>query len=139
LSGANLAGANLSGAYLSGARLARANLAGTCLDIRLYKAQRAFVQACPPNKHGGRVVYRTCESQYVGNTEYIPGHTYVAPSLSFDGNTDCHPGIYAGILEDMRSQYPDASMVRCYVRDGDWVITRKGIRCKRLRILSKVE
>jgi uncharacterized protein YjbI with pentapeptide repeats len=143
LSCADLSDANLSGAYLSGAGLHDADLHGadlsdTCLSSDLHAEQRAFCRACPPiGRHGGRIVYRTAQSKFVGNTCYLPGHTYVAPVLSFSCETACHPGIYAGSLEWM--QNASGTLVRCYVRDGDWVITAKGaIRCKRLRVLSKV-
>jgi uncharacterized protein YjbI with pentapeptide repeats len=135
---ANLHGADLSGADLRNANLSGANLSDTCLSSDLHAEQRAFCRACPPiGRHGGRIVYRTAQSKFVGNTCYLPGHTYVAPVLSFSCETACHPGIYAGSLEWM--QNASGTLVRCYVRDGDWVITAKGaIRCKRLRVLSKV-
>ena len=140
LSGANLSGANLSGAYLRGADLSDADLSGTCLDPELQKLQRQFCKACPPNRHGGRIIYRTAKSQHVGDTVYQPGRTYVAPILSFDSATACHPGIYAGSLKWMRQNYPDEPLIRCYTRDGDWVIAAKGaIRCQRLRVLNIVE
>ena len=122
------------------ADLSGAKLSGTCLDPTLVTLQRKFCRECPPTKHGGRVVYRTARSQHVSDTQYIHGHTYVAPNLSFSCETACHPGIHAGSLEWMRDNYPDTPLVRCYVRDGDWVITAKGtIRCKRIRVLSEVE
>lgn len=135
---ANLSYANLSYADLHDANLHGANLSYTCLSPNLHIAQRAFCLACPPiGRHGGRIVYRTAQSQHVGSTEYVPGHTYTAPVLSFNCATDCHPGIYAGSLEWMYENYQDVPLVRCYVRDGDWVITAKGaIRCKRIRVLG---
>ena len=147
LRGANLTRANLSDAYLSGANLTRAylrdadlrgaDLSGTCLDPRLLQLQRQFCRECPPLATGGRIVYRTATSQHVSSTSYEPGHTYTAPVLSFDSVTECHPGIYAGSLRWMREHYPDKPLVRCYVRDGDWVISAKGaIRCKKLRVLA---
>lgn len=85
-------------------------------------------------------MYRTPRSQHVGSTEYIPGHTYTAPVLSWDVATECHPGIYAASLAWMRKNYEARDLVRCYVRDGDWTITAKGaIRCSRIRVLSTVE
>ena len=90
--------------------------------------------------YGGRIVYRTTKSKYIGDTEYKPGHTYIAPILSFSAETPCHPGIYAGTLGQIKKQYPhEQQYVRCYVRDGDWVICEKGIRCARLRVLSYVD
>ena len=142
LTGADLRGANLSGAYLRGANLSRANLggaylSGTCLDPRLLQLQRQFCRECPPLATGGRIVYRTATSRHIGDMSYEPGRTYTAPVLSFDAATACHPGIYAGSLRWMRENYPGIPLVRCYVRDGDWVISAKGaIRCKKLRVLA---
>lgn len=136
---ANLRGANLQCANLQYANLQRANLQDTCLDPGHLQRQRAFVRACPPLRTGGRIVYRTDNSQHVGSTEYQPGRTYVAPYLSFSAETACHPGIYAGSLEQIRADYPEQRLVQCYVRDGDWTICKKGIRCARLRVLSYVE
>jgi len=132
--------ADLSGADLSEANLSGADLRGTCLDAELLVRLRTFCHECPPTLRGGRIVYRTASSQHVGSTEYQPGHTFVAPVLSFESAIACHPGIYAASLDWMQRRYPDAPLVRCYVRDGDWVITAKGaIRCARLRVLSYVE
>ena len=121
------------------ADLSGANLSGTVLDKENIKRQRAFCRACPPLRTGGRIVYRTAMSQHIGSTEYKPGRTYVAPFVSADVVTACHPGIYAGSLEWMHRQYGREPLVRCYVRDGEWFITAKGaIRCKRLRVLNRV-
>ena len=140
LSGANLSGANLSGANLSWANLSRADLSGTCIDPELVNLHRKFCLDCPPLATGGRIVFRTANSQHVGNTTYYPGNTYTAPVLSFDCATDCHPGIYAASLEWMRENFPDEPLVVCYVRDGEWVISGKGaIRCKKLRVLRYYE
>jgi hypothetical protein len=139
LRGADLIGADLAGADLHEADLRGADLNSSCLDPMLLRKLREFCRACPPNRYGGRVVYRTATSQWVGATEYAPGHTYSAPVLSFDSNTDCHPGIYAGSIQQISGQYPDKPLVRCYVRDGEWVITRKGIRCHKLRVLEYVD
>ena len=137
LTGAYLSGANLSGANLSGAYLTRANLSGTCLDPRLLQLQRQFCRECPPLATGGRIVYRTATSRHIGDMSYEPGRTYTAPVLSFDAATACHPGIYAGSLRWMREYYPGIPLVKCYVRDGDWVISAKGaIRCTKLRVLA---
>lgn len=137
---ANLTGADLTGADLTRADLTGANLSGTCLDPQLLSRQRIFVRDCPPLRAGGRIVYRTARSQHMlAATDYIPGHTYVAPYLSFSAETPCHPGIYAGSLAQIRDEYPAVSLVRCYVRDGDWTICAKGIRCARLRVLGYVE
>ncbi len=139
LSRAYLSRANLTDADLTGANLSRAYLDGTCLDPGLCSMSRDFCRACPPTKRGGRIVYRTAKSQHIGNQEYIPGHTYTAPVLSWDVATACHPGIYAASLEWMRREYY-VSLVRCYVRDGEWTITAKGaIRCKKIRVLGYVE
>ena len=136
LSGAVLSGADLSGAYLRDADLSGADLGGTCLNPDLIGLQRTFARECPPTKHGGRIVWRTAKSKHIGSTEYVPGRTYIAPILSFDIVTECHPGIYAASRQwFVREEYNDP-LVCCYVRDGDWVITAKGaIRCKRLRVL----
>jgi hypothetical protein len=141
LSDADLSGADLRGADLRGADLRGADLRGTCLDDDLRAMQRAFCRQCPPLRTGGRIVYRTRYSQYVTEgREYEVGKTYVAPALSADVVTACHPGIYAASLEWMKSEYPYQELVRCYVRDGDWFMSSKGaIRCKRLRVLAVVE
>ena len=143
LSGAVLRRAVLSGADLSGAYLSGADLSDTCLDSQLVQLQRKFCRECPPQATGGRIVYRAATSCHVGSTNYEPGRTYTAPVLSFDCATECHPGIYAASLRWMRENYtkkkgyPDLRLVRCYVRDGDWVISAKGaIRCKKLRVLA---
>ena len=146
LSGANLSGADLSGADLSDANLRRAdlsgaNLSGTSLSFDLHAYARQFAQTCKPvGRHGGRIVYRTATSAHAGNTQYIAGKTFVAPVLSWDAATACHPGIYAfGALAELRAEFPSAQYVRCYVRDGDYTITAKmAIRCKRIRVLSEV-
>ena len=139
LRGADLRDADLHGAYLHGAYLRDADLRGTSIDSRLLNAQRTFCKACPPNRQGGRIVYRTAQSQHIGSTRYKPGTTHVASILSFDAATACHPGIYAASLGWMRLYYEGVQLVRCYVRDGEWTITAKGaIRCKRLRVLSEV-
>ena len=139
LSEADLRWADLREAKLSEAKLYGANLSGTCLDPALVTLQRRFCRECPPLRTGGRIVYRTATSQHVGDTAYEPGHTYTAPILSFDCVTDCHPGIYAGSLRWMEENYGGRPLVRCYVRDGDWVISGKGaIRCKKLRVLGPV-
>ena len=133
---ADLTRADLRDADLRDADLTGADLRGTCLDINLVVLQRRFCRECPPLDTGGRIVYRTAKSQYVGSTEYKPGHTYTAPHLSFDCVTACHPGIYAASLEWMLDNYPGNQLVICYVRDGDWIISAKGaIRCKKLRVL----
>lgn len=139
LSEADLSRADLSGTNLSGANLSRADLSGTCLDPSLRRLQRQFVKKCPALRTGGRIVYRTVSSRHVGNTVYEPGRTYVAPRLSFDAATACHPGIYAASREWMAENYPGCALVECYVRDGDWAISAKGaIRCERLRVLRYV-
>ena len=126
------AGADLGGAYLGGA-----NLGGTALDTTLRSLLRTFTKQCPCLRTGGRIVWRTARSQHVGATEYTAGRTYVSPLLSFSAETACHPGIYAGSLQWMQKEYPSQPLVRCYVRDGDWVISAKGaIRCERLRVLG---
>ena len=137
---ANLSGANLSGANLSYTNLSGANLSYTCLSSKLTELAREFAKKCPPLRTGGRIVYRTRSSQFVGNTEYKPGNTYVAPVLSWSVETGCHPGIYAASLEWTRENFPYQDLVRCYVRDGDWTITDNGaIRCSRIRVLGYVE
>jgi len=129
-----------SRADLSRADLNGADLNNTCLDTNLIVLQRKFAKECPPLATGGRIVFRTATSQHVGSTTYYPGNTYTAPILSFDCATDCHPGIYAASLEWMQENYPDETLVVCYVRDGEWVITGKGaIRCKKLRVLRYYE
>jgi len=78
---------------------------------------------------------------FIGHTLYRVGRTYVAPVVSHQLGMSCHPGIYAGPLLRVLSEfhYPDR-IVKCYVRDGDWFYTRKGfIRCKRLRVLDLIE
>ena len=140
LHGANLSEADLHGANLYGANLNGANLNGTCLDPELVTMQRAFCRACPADTDGYRIVYRTEVSQHVGSTKYEPGQVYTAPVLSADIVTGCHPGIYAGSLEWMRKEYPNAALVKCRVQDGDWFITAKGaIRTCKLEVLECVK
>ena len=140
LSGADLSRADLGYANLRGADLSGADLSYTCLSPKLTELARKFAKKCPPLRTGGRIVYRTARSQFVGNTEYRPGNTYVAPVLSWSVETECHPGIYAASLEWTRENFPYQDLVRCYVRDGDWTITDKGaIRCSRIRVLGYVE
>jgi len=138
--GANLFGAVFRNARLDGALFDGAGLSHTCMDEKIHELHRNFCKECPPNKHGGRIVYRTECSMHIGSNEYRPGKTYVAPNLSFDVATDCNPGIYAASLGWMRHNYWECSrLAKCYVRDGDWIITAKGaIRCKRLRVLEIV-
>ena len=140
LSYADLSNADLRNADLSEANLRNADLSKTCLSLDLHAIARRFTKECPPLRTGGRIVFRTQSSVHVGNTNYLPGSTYVAPNLSWSSETECHPGIYAASLEWMKKNYPEFALVRCYVRDGDWTITAKGaIRCKRIRVLSTVE
>lgn len=137
LTRANLTKANLTNTGLRDTVLTDAILDGTCINPELLKLNRAFCRECPPNRKGGRIVYRTSKSQHVGETEYVPGKTYVAPVLSFAVETECHPGIYAGSLSWMQENFPKSQIVRGYVRDGEWVLASDGsIRCKRIRILS---
>ena len=125
-------------ANLSDADLSDADLSKTCLSTNLGKLARKFAKECPATTTGGRIVYRTEESQHAGSTRYEIGKTYIAPALSWSVETECHPGIYAASLRWMKENYPYVDLVRCYVRDGDWTITAKGaIRCSRIRVLSK--
>jgi uncharacterized protein YjbI with pentapeptide repeats len=151
LSGADLIGADLSRANLSRANLSRADLnradlsdtklRGTCIDPKTASHARAVVKALSARRPSGLIVYRTMESQSCGNTTYTPGKTYVAPVLSWSTETGCHPGIYAGSLDEILRQYPGKKIVRCYVRNGDWVPVpgKNCIRCKRIRVLGRVE
>jgi len=141
LYGANLSSANLRCADLSSADLSSADLRGTCLNPRTAAHARSVVKLLSARRPSGLIVYRTMTGQHCGNTEYLPGRTYVAPWLSWSTETDCHPGIYAGSLDEIRRQYPSAEIVRCYVRHGDWVPVqgKDCIRCKRIRVLGRVE
>jgi hypothetical protein len=139
LSWAHLSWADLSGARLGGADLSWADLSNTVLDTNLTAYKRRFAKNCRPRgKNGGRIVYRSARSEYNGSTEYLPGKTYTAPYLSHDALTECHPGIYACDTPIMAREWSD-SIVKCYVRDGDYVVVDKGIRCARIRVLSSVE
>ena len=147
--GVDLQGTNFSGARLYHVRLddtklegsifTHATLLGTILDPSIMIGMRDFVKSVPiVNRHGGRIVWRTGRSRFVGSTTYYAGRTYTAPVLSQQMNKACHPGIYAGELGLLLSDYvrPD-SLVKCYVRDGDWIYCSKGyIRCKRIRVLE---
>ena len=138
LSNANLYYATLTNTELGGTVFTGAGLASSALDPRLGKLSRTFSRECPATKREGRVVYRTLFSQFKSSTTYEPGHTYVAPVLSWSVETPCHPGIYAGSLRWMTEKYPQTQLMKCYVRVGDWTITAKGcIRCSRLRVLSE--
>ena len=137
---ANLAGAMFRNARLGGAIFDGANLSHTCMSEEIHERHRKFCKECPPNRYGGRIVYRTVSSMHIGRNRYDPGRTYVAPNLSFDVATECNPGIYAASLRWMKFNYHTRyRLAKCYVRDGDWIITAKGaIRCKRLRVLEIV-
>ena len=141
LRGADLRGADLREADLREADLTRANLTNTVLDPELTRLSRAFaLTAERAGRHGGRIVYRTVQSIHVGDTQYAPGHTYVAPILSWSHETDCHPGIYAmATADDVVLATRITNIVRCYVRDGEYVVFAKGIRCARLRVLNVVK
>jgi hypothetical protein len=128
---------------LSGANLSSANLSITCLDPNIVHKWRKFYKLNPPQKTGGHIVYRTCQSQHIGNTIYEPGRTYIAPALSWDTTTDCHPGIYAfATVEELLKEYPDEiQFLVGYIRRGEFTITLKGnciIRCARYRALKTV-
>jgi uncharacterized protein YjbI with pentapeptide repeats len=142
----DLSWADLRDTDLSGARLSGADLAYTCLDSRILEWQRAFVAACPPDAEGYRTVYRTERSLSNGNTVYEPGKVYEAPYLSFSAETECHPGIYVGTLEQIRAIVNSDSwagskprIVRGRIKDGDWVICEKGARTARFECLEVVE
>jgi uncharacterized protein YjbI with pentapeptide repeats len=137
-----LSGADFRHAELINTRFDNGGMAmldETILSTRTRSLKRAFAKDCPPvGKHGGRIVYRSSYSKYVGDTEYKPGHTYIAPVLSHDETTLCHPGIYA-YPNLSRAYYEESAyVVRCYVRDGDYVVCAKGIRCERLRVLDEL-
>ena len=133
----DLSRADLSRADLSGTDLSDTYLRGTPLDPQMHTLQRALAR----DQHlRGVVLYRTATSQHISNTQYVPGHTYIAPHLSFSAESACHPGIYLGTLPWMRSHYPQTPLVRVYCRAGDYVICSKGcFRAKRIRVLSVVE
>ena len=139
LSYANLSGANLSGANLSDANLSDANLFGTVLEDKS-KSLRLALHECH-QRNGGLILYRTKESQHVGNTTYHPGTTYTAPVFSLCPTTDCHPGIYGMTLSQIQRQYPNRDLVRIYVPYGEWhfVSEEKGFRCRRVRVLEDVK
>jgi len=137
LIGADLVGTDLSDANLSGVDLSTTNKRGTCVDDAGFNVARDFVRNC--GVKGGLIVYRSRRSKHVGNTHYIPGHTYTAPCASWAIYTKCHPGIYACKSIEQARDY-SANVVKCYVRHGDWVpVPGKGcIRCRKLRVLSEV-
>jgi len=124
--------ANLSGANLSGTKLSR-----TCLDPVLTAAARRLATL---NRQRGIIGYRTATSQHVDDKTYTPGHTVVANALSWNSATECHPGIYFyPTLEELRNRYPIQSVVKVYVRAGDYVPTAKGaFRAARIRVLETV-
>ena len=137
IEGTGGARADLTGADLRGADLTGADLQDCCLSHNLSILSRSFCRACPPLRTGGRIVWRTRYSRHIGNAEYVPGKTYVAPVLSWSVETACHPGIYAGSKAWIHNEYAPGRCVPCYVRDGEWTITAKGvIRCKRIRVLT---
>ena len=142
LSDADLSGANLSLANLGDANLSGANLRDTCL------APNAPIPAIPDSEilasgleiRGDQIWgYRTAKSQYVGCTRYEPREApYVAPYLSTDAGTECHPGIYLAGPDYMRSEYPDAEFVRCYCLRSELVHAGDKWRCKRLWVVVVV-
>jgi uncharacterized protein YjbI with pentapeptide repeats len=156
LSNARLYNADLSNVYLDGTILCSAQMSEsrlsnvtfgltsdlfhTCLDPRLLANQKDIVRQCRVKDHSGLIVYRTKTSQHQGNTVYLPGHTYRAPVLSFSAETPCHPGIYAGTLSAVRERFDGEGLVKCYVRNGDWVVTFKHgmIRCSAIRVLEDI-
>ena len=140
----NLSWADLRDTDLSGARLSGADLTYTCLDSRILQWQRAFVAACPADSEGYRTVYRTERSLWSGSTIYEPGKVYEAPHLSFSAETECHPGIYVGTLEQIKSvvdsyQGRKPRIVRGRIKDGDWTICEKGARTARFECLEVLE
>jgi hypothetical protein len=144
LTGADLRWANLTGADLRQAKLTDADLTHTCLDSRILDWQRAFMAACPADAEGYRIVYRSERSLYAGSTIYEPGKLYEAPYLSFSVESPCHPGIYVGTLEQIKSVVDDYQgrkprVVRGRIKDGDWVICEKGARTARFECLEVVE
>jgi len=162
LQGANLQGANLQGAYLQGAYLQRAYLQGAYLQGAYLQGADlggAYLQGADLGDtclagipgvtpaalswHGWEVrdgwVYgwRTARSIHVGSHEYVPG-IHVAPLLSTDEHTDCHPGIYMLPTEmAARAVNPSMAVVRCRARCEDVVMLRavaKGLRTRSLEI-----
>jgi len=134
LSWANLSRSNLSGANLSRSDLSGANLSATILDSHITSRNR---QHAKQHNQRGIIAYRTKTSQYVGNTTYELGHTYTAPVMSWCPNTECHPGLYAGTLEQICDSY-NGPLVKVYVRAGEYIVVDKGIRCARFRVLEDV-
>ena len=126
--------ADLRGADLSGARLS-----GTCLDPEAsVPAISDDAILCAGLTIDGQWVLgrRTARSQHCGATEYLPGSAHVAPWLSVDGATGCHPGLYLASADQVSSQYPAATTVevRCLrselVHAGDkWRARRLWVRC----------
>lgn len=125
LNGADLAGANLAGAQLNWSDLCQtdlsrtdlsgASISGTVLDPRRRcpDATAALVAAGIPVRDGVAYGWRTRESQHIRPNRYAPGR-YTAPWFSTCADTGCHPGVYFGAKEWLRSVLGDeVDLVPC--------------------------
>ena len=134
---ANLSGADLSGANLRGTCLSGAYLSGTCLDPAapvppITDAQIAAAGLAVIVIDGVEWLegWRSRRSRHIGSTDYSAPGEYVAPWLSVDQATDCHPGIYLG---GSASEHGDDRVrARCRRDEGVFVSTTKGVRTRRL-------
>jgi len=145
LSGADFVRADLEYATLEhttlwNANFDQANLKWTCLDPAYVEALREFCRACPADERGYRIVYRTKRSPHATPAvEYKTDRPYVAPVFSHSASTTCHPGAYAAPKEWMERNYPHEPLVKCLVRDGEWIFDPKGaIRCWKIEPIEEV-
>jgi len=139
LRAAALRAAALRGAYLRGADLSGADLRGTCLDpeARVPEISDAAIMSAGLTIDGQWVIGRRIAwSTHCGAAEYLPGSAHVAPWLSVDATTGCHPGLYLAGAEWLSTRYHGEPTVevRCLrselVHAGDkWRCRRLWVRC----------
>ena len=133
---AYLRGADLNDADLRGANLNGAYLRGTILDPHITIRNRNHAIE---TGQSDIIAYRTKTSQHVGNTTYEPGEWHFAPVMSWCPATECHPGLYAGTLEQTRKEYPNKPLVKVRVPAGAYIVVDKGIRCAGFEVLEDVD
>ena len=144
---ANLTRADLTDANLTGANLTLADLTGTCLDPANVLDADAARDALEKrgirvNAHGTYIAYRTFQSVYIGDNVYQLGHTYKAPWFSTNGDTECHPGLYLGALDAIRTEYTGKTLVKVVANIKDTLVTLDGrgkIRVRKFRVVEVVD
>lgn len=145
LSNADLSNAILSKTDLSGASFDGADLSGTCLDPDtalpiISDEDLASAQLTPRTVKGRERVYgvRARHSLYIGEHVYTPGRFHVAPVLSTDRHTECHPGVYLGgteITNVQANDYIEKVNAWAYRDECFFVSAQLGVRCRRIWVL----